>query len=140
MFLNLIKETFSKINFNDNFCSYRYSDKIIKIKNQTFAVSQQFSYELRRINNEDCIMFPALIKGKVLIAEPKEGSDGVYHIFYRRERKRWGMSIVSCKIIFTDIVEKKLIHNTERKDLPLLMGRITTKEGLNELSSRLRGE
>jgi hypothetical protein len=60
------------------------------------------AYDLHRINNEECLAFPAIYKGKLMAQWPEEGRGGLLYLIYIKGKKRWVATYVSCGWIYTE--------------------------------------
>lgn len=72
------------------YCEYYESDLIVTRGKQQFALFKSTAYQLCRRSDEDLLVTPVVINGKIWGQFPNEGSSGVLHLFYRKDRKRWG--------------------------------------------------
>lgn len=104
---NKIKEKIQEIpesSCND-FVSYNESSKIILRKKEQFAVFDSIAYKLNRFHNEECLMLPVILKGKIWGEFPDEGRSGLLHVFLNQHRKRWSCSFISCGWLHTEELE-----------------------------------
>lgn len=77
------------------------SSRIVKRGNEYFAVYGTQARKLIRSNTDECLILPAIYKGKIMAQFPEEGRSGVLHVFYLKKRKKWGATYMHCGWVHT---------------------------------------
>lgn len=98
----------------NGFVYYDESSKIVLRKKEQFAIFGSIAYKLNRLHNEECLILPVILKGKVWGEFPEEGSSGLLHVFYNKEKERWCCFYMSCGWLHTDeleITNQEIVNN-----------------------------
>ena len=89
----------------NGFVYYSESTNIIWKKKEQFAIFNTTAYKLNRLNNEECLMLPVVLKDKIWGEFPEEGQSGLLHVFYNKKKIRWGCCYISCGWLHTNELE-----------------------------------